>query len=74
MDWSGALSPGERGIVLILARNTDQATVAFRYVSAIFDLPAFNRFVTRRTSNTIELGRNKSRLSYAPTKAHRFAV
>ena len=36
-DYTASLSPGERGVVLALAVNRDQARVIFRYIEAFFD-------------------------------------
>jgi hypothetical protein len=55
-DYSGVLSPGERGVVMLLAADRRQARVLFRYIEAIIDGSDLLRgMVTRRTSDAIDL-------------------
>jgi phage terminase large subunit-like protein len=50
------LRPGERATILCLAVDTDQAKVAFRYISGYFEaVPMLADMVERITSDTIEL-------------------
>jgi hypothetical protein len=55
-DHRDNLSPGERRLVLFLAQNQRQATVAFEYAEAIFDaVPMLAGEVVNRTANTLSL-------------------
>jgi hypothetical protein len=55
-DYTASLAPGERGVVLVLAVNRDQARVIFRYIEAFFDqVPILAKLVVSRTAETIEL-------------------
>lgn len=55
-DYSANLSPGERGVVMVLAVSRDQARVIFRYIEAFFDgVPMLARMVVSRTSESIDL-------------------
>jgi hypothetical protein len=50
------LRPGERGTVLCLAVDRDQAAIVFRYIAAYFQrVPLLENMVERITSDTIEL-------------------
>jgi hypothetical protein len=56
VDHKDSLSPGERGIVLLLGQNTKQAQVAFNYTAAVFeDVPLFSGLVKNVTADTISL-------------------
>jgi hypothetical protein len=60
-DWTPYLSPGERGVVTILATDRAQAGVIFRYLrSMIVDVPAFGSLVTRETGDTVDLSNGVS--------------
>lgn len=53
------LSPGERGVVMILATDREQAKVLFRFVKAFIEGVAMLRpMVVRETADTIELNNN----------------
>jgi len=55
-DHSENLSPGERGLVLFLAQNQLQATVAFGYCAAIFEaVPMLAGQVVGKTASTLSL-------------------
>jgi hypothetical protein len=55
-DHSDHLVAGERGLVLFLAQNVQQAHVAFGYAAAIFEsVPALADMVLNRTADTISL-------------------
>src|SRR4030095_6347957 len=55
-DFKKYLAPGETGMVLILARDRDQAKVVFGYVSAVLNgVPALQQMIERETSDEIEL-------------------
>lgn len=50
------LAPGERGVVVVLAVDRDQAGVIFKYVSAFFaEVPLLAGMVERETADSIEL-------------------
>ncbi len=50
------LRPGERGTVLCLAVDRDQAAIVFRYIAAYFQrVPLLERMVERITNDSIEL-------------------
>lgn len=53
--WRERLVGGERGVVQLLAVDRDQAKVAFRYISAMFEKPMLAKMVARATADTIEL-------------------
>lgn len=53
--WKDRLVGGERGVVQLLAVDRDQAKVAFRYISSMFEKPLLARMVSRDTADTIEL-------------------
>jgi hypothetical protein len=55
-DHSKVLALGERGIVLFLAKNEQQAAVVYNYAAALFEAkPVLARLVQRRTADTISL-------------------
>jgi hypothetical protein len=55
-DYSEVLSPGERGVVLFLALNQQQAQISFRHAAAIFDsVPLLRELIVSRTANTLSL-------------------
>jgi hypothetical protein len=55
-DFRKYLSAGERGMVLILARDRDQARVVFGYVKGILEaVAALKQMVARQTADEIEL-------------------
>src|SRR5262245_15793605 len=55
-DFKPYLAPGEVGMILILARNRDQAGVVFGYVKGILEnVPALAQMVTAWRSDEIEL-------------------
>jgi hypothetical protein len=58
LNHRDVLSLGERGAVLLLARNIEQARIAFSRMRAIFELPRYRDFVTRTLTDTIELKNN----------------
>ncbi len=50
------LSPGERGVVQVIAADRSQARVIFRYVSAILNsTPVFSQYILNETKESIEL-------------------
>ncbi len=53
--WRNRLVGGERGVVQLLAVDRDQAKVAFRYISSMFEKPILAQMVARDTADTIEL-------------------
>jgi hypothetical protein len=55
-DHRRALSPGERGTVLIIATNSRQARVIFRYVSALLThIPMLAQMIERETAASFDL-------------------
>src|SRR5262245_29053388 len=55
-DYRRALSPGERGTVLIIATNSRQARVIFRYVSALLThIPMLAQMIERETTDSFDL-------------------
>lgn len=56
VDWRAVLSPGERGLVLLIGPDQRQARIQFDYISAVLDgSPLLSQLVTHRTSDTVEL-------------------
>ena len=56
LSFKQYLAPGEKGMVLILARDRDQAKVVFNYVSAILqNVPALKQMIVRQTADEIDL-------------------
>jgi hypothetical protein len=54
--WAPYLSPGERGIVLIIAADRKQAAVIFRYIVAFLrEVPMLAAMIERETANEIDL-------------------
>jgi hypothetical protein len=55
-DHRDSLAIGERGLVLFLAQNQKQASVAFGYAAGILDtVPMLAQLVTGRTNDTLSL-------------------
>lgn len=55
-DFSKFLSPGERGVVMIIAADRKQARVIFRYALAMLEgVPMLNRMIVRSDKESIEL-------------------
>jgi hypothetical protein len=55
-DFRQSLAPGERGMVLNLARDRDQGKIVFGYISAIIEsIPALKQMVIRQTADEIDL-------------------
>jgi hypothetical protein len=55
-DFRRYLAPGERGMVLILARDREQAKVVFNYIGGILNgIPALKQMVTAWRADEIEL-------------------
>jgi hypothetical protein len=51
------LSPGERGMVLCLARDREQARIVFNYLNGIFNtVPALSNMVSASRGDEIEVG------------------
>jgi hypothetical protein len=60
-DYRAVLKPGERGTVMILAADRDQARVVLGYVQAFLEVPMLARMVERRTAEAIALT-NRTRI------------
>lgn len=55
-DYRPYLAAGERGVVMVLAVDRDQARVIFRYIVAFIDeVPALAALVIGRTAETLDL-------------------
>ena len=55
-DYRRALSPGERGTVLVIATNSRQARVIFRYVKALLThIPPLAQMIERETAESFDL-------------------
>jgi hypothetical protein len=55
-DYRRYLAPGERATVLILATNSKQARVIFRYISALLThIPMLHKLVERETADSFDL-------------------
>ncbi|MBR0797303.1 hypothetical protein JQ615_18095 [Bradyrhizobium jicamae] len=55
-DYSDKLAVGERGLILLIAQNTKQATVAFNYLAGVFKaVPALAELVENETADTLSL-------------------
>jgi hypothetical protein len=55
-DYRSVLRPGERGIVMVLAADREQARVVFQYVEALLDqVPMLRALITHRTKEEIHL-------------------
>ncbi len=55
-DWRPYLSPGERAMVIVVARDRKQARVIFRYIEAFLkEVEVFDGFIERDTSEIFEL-------------------
>ena len=56
LDWRPYLSPGERGVVMIVAADKRQARVIYRYARAFLtDVPALSLLIERETAEVIDL-------------------
>jgi hypothetical protein len=54
-DHSKHLSPGERGVVVIIATDRKQCQIILRYVKAILNLKIFKSYVQSEKAESIEL-------------------
>lgn len=55
-DHSDCLSPGERGVVLLVAENQRQAKILLRYIEGAFDAsPALRKLIVNRTATSLSL-------------------
>ena len=55
-DYRRCLTPGERGTVLIIATNSKQARVIFRYVRALLThVPMLAKLIERETAHSFDL-------------------
>ena len=60
-DWRPYLVPGERGIIMCLAKDRAQAAVILNYIKAlILETPALAELVERETAEAVHLARNVS--------------
>lgn len=60
-DWSKYLSVGERGVIMIIATDKNQAKIIYRYVSDILNSsPLLSKFIEKETIESIDL---KNRIS-----------
>src|SRR5262245_46752741 len=55
-DYSKILAPGERGTVMVIAADRQQARTVFRYIAGLLDgVPMLARLIESRTKETITL-------------------
>ena len=55
-DYRDYLTPGERGVIMIIAADRRQARVIFRYITALLEgIPMLDRMVERRTAESVDL-------------------
>jgi hypothetical protein len=55
-DYRHILAPGERGVVMVLAADREQARVVFGYIEALLDqVPMLRALIARRTKEEIVL-------------------
>ena len=54
-DYRTMLAPGEKGTVMLLAADRDQARVLFRYIAGLLEDDALKGLVVRRRKEAIEL-------------------
>lgn len=54
-DWSGYLTPGERGTIMIIAADRRQARTIFRYVTALLKNTILAELVERETADALDL-------------------
>ncbi len=60
-DYSAHLSPGERGVVMVIATDRKQARVIFRYVRALLEnVPMLRKLVERVDADSIDLANRVS--------------
>jgi hypothetical protein len=57
-DYRDVLSPGETGVLMVLAADRRQARVVFSFITAFFDTPMLGRMVLTRLKESIELTNN----------------
>lgn len=55
MGFLERLTPGERGVVQLLAVDRDQARVALSYIRAMFEQPMLKAMVSKTTADGLEL-------------------
>jgi len=56
VDWTPYLTPGERGVIPIVAADRTQAKIILRYISALLQgVPALAALASREISETIDL-------------------
>jgi len=59
-DWTSCLSPGERGMIFIIATDRNQAGIIRRYIGGILSAsPVLSRMIERETQDEIHL-RNRT--------------
>ncbi len=55
-DWRPFLAPGERGVVMVVARDRSQAKVILGYIKALIqEVPALAQYIERETAEAIDL-------------------
>ncbi len=60
-DYSARLSPGERGVVMVIATDRKQARVIFRYVRALLEnVPMLSKLVERVDAESVDLANRVS--------------
>jgi hypothetical protein len=67
-SWAQVLRAGELGTVLYLAKDQKQAGISFaRFCGIVDEIPAFRKQITRRTSDTLELGKLNIQITVRPS-------
>ena len=54
-DWSGYLTGGERGTIMIIATDRRQAATIFKYLRGMLGIPLLAGMIQRETADTIDL-------------------
>ena len=69
-DYSDVLSPGERGVVLLVAENLEQSKILLNYVAGIVDAsPALSKLVTARSALSMSFNNSIDVKCEPPTSA-----
>lgn len=57
-DWSPFLSPGERGTVMVIASDRQQARIVFRYIIGFLNIDALKSKIIHQRADSIDLTNN----------------
>src|SRR5665213_1922014 len=58
VNWAPHLSPGEVGVIVIIATDRRQARVIFKYIRALLKVPMLAKMVKRATDDAVDLRHN----------------